>query len=280
MITREEPGGFLPPVLPSTVSSPSTTTLLPHPRSNPLKPGSAKETNFIDYVDQKLLGISRRYEKRFNANLEDEPSSDLEGRGYEDFGEVARDLEALADVIWISGTRWFHTLMDYVLTANSAFLASLQKPYFLTIALAVCSYMPSFSFSPVHTFKLLQKLDLAFSSLLRGVDILTGAMLAGFETGRARLSTTEKVRMKGLVERTRVAVVEVAGKGGSTVESASETKSQADTEDESMADDSETLEALLDGGHGRWEMEVARVYERTIVELGVSLETSGVDGFE
>lgn len=140
--------------------------------------------------------------------------------------------------------------------------------------------MPSFSFSPVHTFKLLQKLDLAFSSLLRGVDILTGVMLAGFETGRARPSTTEKVRMRGLVERTRVAVVEVAGKGGSTVESASETKSQADTEDESMADDSETLEALLDGGHGRWEMEVARVYERTIVELGVSLETSGVDGFE
>lgn len=125
MIIREEPGGFLPPVLPSppifTVSSPSTNTLLPHPRSNPLKPGSAKETNFIDYVDQKLLGISRRYEKRFNANLEDERSSDLEGRGYEDFGEVAKDLEVLADVIWISGTRWFQTLMDYVLTANSAF---------------------------------------------------------------------------------------------------------------------------------------------------------------
>lgn len=141
--------------------------------------------------------------------------------------------------------------------------------------------MPSFPFAPVHTFKLLQKLDLAFSSLLRGVDVLTGVILSGFHTGKARLSTTEKVRMRGLVERTRVAVVEVAGKCGSTVDdSASEFISQAETEDESMNDDSETMEAVLDGGHGRWEMEIARVYERTMVELGVSLETSGGDGFE
>lgn len=125
MITREEPGGFLQPILPSppssTVSSPSSISILPHPRSNPLKPGGAKESNFIDYVDQKLLGISRRYEKRFNANLEDGLSSDLEGRGYEDFGGVAKDLEGLADVIWVSGSRWFHTLMDDVLMANSVF---------------------------------------------------------------------------------------------------------------------------------------------------------------
>lgn len=140
--------------------------------------------------------------------------------------------------------------------------------------------MPAFPFSPVDTFKLLHKLDLAFSSLLRGVDLLTGAMLSGFETGRARLNTTEKVRMRGLVERTRVAVVEVAGKGGGTVDSSSDVKSQAETENEYMTDDSEAMESKPDGGHGRWEMEVARVYERTIVELGVSLETPGVGGFE
>lgn len=119
MITRQEPGGFLQPILPSppssTVGSPSTNSILPHPRSNPLKPGSAKESSFIDYVDQKLLGISRRYEKRFNANLEDESSSDLEGRGYEEFGGVAKDLEALADVIWVSGTRWFFPYFDWIM---------------------------------------------------------------------------------------------------------------------------------------------------------------------
>lgn len=84
--------------------------------------------------------------------------------------------------------------------------------------------------------------------------------------------------MRGIVERTRVAVVEVAGKDGNIGDSASEIKSQAETEDESMTDDSEAMEALLDEGHRRWEMEVARVYERTIVELGVSLETFGADG--
>lgn len=264
MTTQQDSGGFLQPVLPSppssTVSPPSTNSILPHPRSNPLKPGSAKESSFIDHVDQKLLGISRRYEKRFNAKLEEGPSSDLEGRGYEEFDGVAKDLDALADVIWVSGT------------------PSLQKPYFLTIALAVCSYMPSFPFSPVPTFKLLHKLDSVFSSLLRGVDAQTGVSLSGFETGRARLSTTEKVRMRGIVERTRVAVVEVAGKDGNIVDSASDIKSQAETDDESMTSDSEAMEALLDEGHGRWEMEVARVYERTIVELGVSLETFGADG--
>ena len=133
--------------------------------------------------------------------------------------------------------------------------------------------MPSFPFSPVPTFKLLHKLDLVFSSLLRGVDIQTGVSLSGFETGRERLSTTEKVRMRGIVERTRVAVVEVAGKGGNIANSASAIISQTETEDEPMTDDSETMEAVPDGGDGRWEMEVARVYERTIVELGVSLET-------
>lgn len=112
MITRQESGGFLQPIVPSppssTVSSPSAISNLPRPRSRPLKAGGAKESSFIDYVDQKLLGVSRRYEKRFNGIMEeDEPSSDIEGRGYEEFGSVAKDLESLADLIWLSGTRWF-----------------------------------------------------------------------------------------------------------------------------------------------------------------------------
>lgn len=102
------PGGFLQPILPSPpaspVSSPSAgNTILPQPRSTPLKPGSAKESSFIDYVDRKLLGISRRYEKRFNAGFEDDETS--EGRGYESYGELARDLEGVIDVVWMSGTR-------------------------------------------------------------------------------------------------------------------------------------------------------------------------------
>lgn len=125
MITREEPGGFLQPILPSppssSVSSPSANSILPQPRSKPLKPGGSKESSFVDYVDHKLLGISRRYEKRSNLNLEDEMSSDLDGRGYEEFDEVAKDLETLADAIWVSGTRRFYSFLDRELISNATY---------------------------------------------------------------------------------------------------------------------------------------------------------------
>ena len=104
------PGGFLQPSLPSPPASsinspPAGYEVLPQPWSTPLKPGSSKESAFIDYVDQKLLGISRRYEKRFNADFEDESTSGIQGRGYESYGELARDLEGVIDVVWVSGTR-------------------------------------------------------------------------------------------------------------------------------------------------------------------------------
>lgn len=108
----QEAGGFLPPSIQSPsnsqVDNPSDSSLiLPSQRSNPLKPGSSKESGFIDYVDQKLLGISRRYEKRFNAALKTESASDVEGRGYEGFKDVAKDLGATVDAVWVSGTREF-----------------------------------------------------------------------------------------------------------------------------------------------------------------------------
>lgn len=102
-------------------------------------------------------------------------------------------------------------------------------------------------------------------------------MLPGFEGSKGKLSITEKVRMRGLVERTRVAVVEVAGKGGSMTDDGS----IAQTDDDFTTDfdddvDGDAMEGLqVEGNHGRWEMEIARVYEKTIVELGMALDTSG-----
>jgi len=85
---------------------------LPQPRSTPLKPGSPKESSFIDYVDRKLLAVSRRYEKRFINDIEDEGQSG-KGRGYEDFGELAKDLEGVIDIIWVSGTRMENQCKDH-----------------------------------------------------------------------------------------------------------------------------------------------------------------------
>lgn len=103
-------GGFLPQESSSFSSSPfvassNVTTHLPRSRSIPLKPGSSKESSFILYVDQKLLEISRRYEKRFNVGFKDETALTIEDLGYESFDQIARDLENVVDVVWVSGTR-------------------------------------------------------------------------------------------------------------------------------------------------------------------------------
>lgn len=165
------------------------------------------------------------------------------------------------------------------LLANLDVLASLQIPYFLTIALAVSSYLPSFSFSPQPTFQLLHKLDLAFSSLLQGINAETGATLSGFGGGRGKLSTTEKVRMRGLVERTRLVVVAAAEEEGSLADATGTEESQEESSDELTTDDTgATALEEFNEGHGRWEMEVARVYEKTIVELGASLDASSLGG--
>lgn len=88
--------------------------------------------------------------------------------------------------------------------------------------------------------------------------------------------------MKGLVERTRVVAVEVAGKGGSLTDTGDVLQSDMETEDDFTTDydEDDVMEGMrLGGDNGRWEMEVARVYEKTIVELGVSMDASGMGGF-
>ena len=153
--------------------------------------------------------------------------------------------------------------------------ASLQTPYLLNIALTVCTTLIPFPFLPRPTFRLLHKLDLIFCSLLHGVNIESEEVLPGFQGGRAKLNVTEKVRMRGLVEKTRVAVVEIAGKGSASVtdlEGSRPTEDETDYTTDVEGDDPEKMQ--IDGNHGRWEMEIARVYEKTIVELGQELDMS------
>ncbi|KAL9119658.1 MAG: hypothetical protein Q9187_003789 [Circinaria calcarea] len=251
-----EPGGFLhPTLLPSpplsAIASPSIAThILPQTRSHPLKPGSSKESSFIDYVDRKLLGISRRYEKRSQQDVDGDDQM-VEGKGYRGFGEVAKDLEKVVDI----------------------------TPYLLTIALTVSTYLRSFPFSPRPTFSLLRKLDLVFSSLLQGRNLETGDVLSGFEGGRGKVSTTEKVRMRGLVSRTRVVVVEMAGKGTTELGISSATGTETDTEGGITTDNDTIMNDDEDNDDENWEMEVARVYERTIVDLGDALDAPGNSGF-
>lgn len=116
--------------------------------------------------------------------------------------------------------------------------------------------------SPRATFRLLGKLDLAFVSLLQGRDVETGEPLPGFEKRRG-MSQTETVRLKSIVDHTRVCVVEVIGNSDMV-----EDEDDLDIENEMDIDNEE-----FDAGH---EIGIAKVYEKTISELGDSLVGSPI----
>ncbi|EAW10897.1 general transcription factor IIH subunit TFB6 family [Aspergillus clavatus NRRL 1] len=246
-------GGFMHPSLPSPApstmsNSTATPSLLPKPRSHPLKSGSMKEATVINHIDSHILTINRRHAKKFSSTYDDQAQPESE-RGYESFQEVAKDIEGLVDVLWVSGT------------------PSLQIPYLISLAVLVNTYLPDYPFSPKATFRLLRKLDSVFTSLLLGEDADTGAPLSGFENNRNLVSMTEKVRIKSIAETCRVAVVDARENDGSAAGDADGDESSSDgDEDMAGAYGTEEYESL-----GRWEMETAKVYEKTIQLLGDEL---------
>ena len=158
----------------------------------------------------------------------------------------------------------------------------MQIPFLLNIALATCSYIPAFPFAPKRTLSLLHKLDVAFASLLQGCNVETGEPLPGVEGSRGKPTTTDKVRIRGIVSKTRIAVFEVASKsdGEEETQDGTETDTNMGT-DMTTDDDSMNLNNALDlDDRADWEMDVAKVYERTIVELGHTLDAPGNPGLE
>lgn len=101
-----ESGGFSLPSPASTtaassISAPNASSL-PHPRSQALRAGSAKEEAVRRYIENRLLHISRRYTKKFQG---EELGVDGDVAGYGNMREVCKDLNEILDVLWRSGTR-------------------------------------------------------------------------------------------------------------------------------------------------------------------------------
>ncbi|KAJ4392426.1 hypothetical protein N0V85_007066 [Neurospora sp. IMI 360204] len=202
-----------------------------------------------------MLHISRRYVKHFAIP---DPSDEI--TGYKSMAELCKDLDDVINIIWLSGT------------------PSLQIPYLINIASEFTTWLEGFPPSPTATFSLLRKLDHCFVSLLFGYDIDTKETLPGFENGlRAGLSRTDMVRCKSVLERTRVLVVEVMSKepadedqgGDSGGQGIQTPKPDDDTEDMNDFDDDDDDEDEL------LHMNVATVYENTLVKLGEILEDGG-----
>ena len=155
--------------------------------------------------------------------------------------------------------------------------ANLQIPYLLNIASELNTWLPSFPPSPVATFSVLRKLDHCFASLLSGQDIDTKEPLPGFENGlRSGMSGTDMVRCKSTVEATRVLVVDVMSRERDADDQDGEEPDQLLTADESESGP----EGPDHARRGLWEdddddelfhMDMARVYENTLVQLGETL---------
>lgn len=154
--------------------------------------------------------------------------------------------------------------------------AGLQIPFLLKLASDFTQYVRSFPPAPKATFDLLRKLDHCFSSLLAGKDIDSNESLPGFENGlRAGMTTTDMVRCRSLVEQTRVLMVEVMSSGAEEEEEEDE-----DTEMETAGEtETETDNESGYASAARWDideedrlhLDAARIYERTIVQLGERL---------
>jgi Subunit 11 of the general transcription factor TFIIH len=278
-------GGFLTLTLPSPAPTTSTTTTrtttLPRQRIHPLKPGGAKESALINYVDRKILRINRRHAKKFSSALtgpeaekeeegKEEEEDGEEATGYEGFRDVAKDVGEVIDVVWVSGTREYLYLRIYIDICTwmdgLTDLASLQIPYLISLAGLVNTYLPEYPSGGTSAtkpiFRLLRKFDVMFASLLVGEDVESGVPLSGFEGGSV-VSMTEKVRIKSVAETSRIVVVEMEVGDVDVYDDEDE-----DEEEEYGMD----IDEDIDGIESRtWEMEAARVYERTIQYLGDEL---------
>lgn len=217
----------------------------------------------MSYVDSHILTIHRRHAKKFSSSFAGESEAD---RGYERFREVVKDVEAVVDVLWVSGT------------------PSLQTPYLIALTGLLNSVLPDYPFSPKSTFRLLRKLDSMFASLLQGEDVETGEPLPGFESKPDQVSMTEKVRIKSIAENTRITILDAQDKEGESVGEYDEEDEDEYGDGDDGSNDNDDDDDMMDvyGGAetrvneyshapGRWEMESARVYERTIQILGDEL---------
>lgn len=133
--------------------------------------------------------------------------------------------------------------------------------------------IPAFPASPRHLFRLIEKFDHAFASLLQGKDVETDESLPGFSFGGRKVSTTEKVRIKSLIERTRVSVTNLLATGDFEAEGE---ESMMDDEDDDMEGDlivdGGGANDFVTGGGDDWDMDVAKVYDKTLQQIGDSMD--------
>lgn len=176
--------------------------------------------------------------------------------------------------------------------------ASIQIAYLLQIANNFNEYLASFTPHFPSIFSFLDTLDRSFYSLITGQPSSPVGSPISEPMSKHRLSTTEKVRLKSIIERTRLHVVKIMEEGPSNMEDM-DIPTESDphihnplspsSERDTVQD--ATRDGLLEGeNRGRdsgdngeedeedededvdIEMLVAKIYERCLFEVGESLK--------
>jgi Subunit 11 of the general transcription factor TFIIH len=117
--------------------------------------------------------------------------------------------------------------------------------------------LPAFSFVKGPTIRIVDKLDLAFAMLL---NMRNYSLTPAGDMNNFLVSVTDRVRIRSVIERTRLLAVEIS-EGEETSEGIADSDfgSQAGPEDV-CADDKDSLD-----------MSISSMYERTLTILGDSL---------
>lgn len=258
----DEPGGFLlTPLSPAPSSSTSTAPALPTPSTKPLSAGATSK--LIRKLDSLLLSVSRSHVTRYSSDPSTPPS----------ILPLLASLTRVVELLWISST------------------PSLQTQYLLQVASSLNEYLPGYTLGTEDwrsVFVLLDKLDRCFHALVT-------AQVGG------GLNMTEKVRLRSLVEATRLHVVKLLESGGSealgaptecgsrlepraedwmegppTPDTMTAAETDSDSEDDMDTDEEspEAKESLQDEDDLEWEIEVSRIYARTLQEIGDDLAST------
>ncbi|KAJ2898325.1 meiotic recombination dmc1 [Zalerion maritima] len=169
------------------VELPFYFTPIPNHRAKLLPPN--KEFQCRTWLDAKISSVSRRFLRKLGGPEAVQAGEATTRRPFQSIDEVCHSLDEIVNFLWTTAT------------------PAIEVPYMLSVADEFIKYAKDFPPSPGPTFQHLHKLDFCFASMLAGKNLNTNVPLPAKDF----LTATDMVRLKGIVERTRLEVVPLFG---------------------------------------------------------------------
>ncbi|KAJ5929742.1 hypothetical protein N7454_006692 [Penicillium verhagenii] len=224
---------------------------LPQQRAEPLRPGSAEETQLRGRLS---AGIERINYRQMKSEIGmDGSETRASERRFESFGELAREVGALVDTLWASAT------------------PSIQVEGLITLAGITEMALPTYQFDPEATLNVLHKFDSVFAALCTGQHPVTNDPIPGATADRPLVTQTQKVRIRSLAETTRYKIFScLSGSDSDSLGGVNGNGHVPYDDDDDQDDDDIPVQP--------WLMEAARVYDKTLMLLADQGDGGELDG--